>query len=117
MHDLYGTERRSVTGGQRNDDKNAGRRAPADARRSGHDVSGRPEDRDPVGEGGEAHLDPDTGWAPPLPRGGGPRTTQGSPKYGKRDLRPRQAGAAWCASPPLLRLGALGRAPFEVVRP
>src|SRR5262245_8057263 len=40
-------------------------------------VSGRPQDRDPVGQGRQTERDPHAGWPPPLPRVGGPGAATG----------------------------------------
>src|SRR5262245_39954990 len=40
-------------------------------------VSGRSQDRDPVGQGRKAERDPHPGWPPPLPRVGGPGSAAG----------------------------------------
>src|SRR6201992_3322358 len=40
------------------------------------DVPRRPEDRDPLGQGRQAHVDPDARWAPPVPGDGSSRTAR-----------------------------------------
>src|SRR3954447_24204317 len=53
-------------------------RAAVDAGRGRVDVPRRPEDRHPVGQGGQAQRHPNPGWPPSLPRVGGPCAAAGA---------------------------------------
>src|SRR5262249_40216351 len=55
-------------GGANNGQGPGGHGTPPDAGRGRVDVPGGPEDRPPVGEGGQAVIDPAPRRAPPLPR-------------------------------------------------
>src|SRR6478735_5331204 len=63
--------------GNDNDDAGSTRdREAADTSRGRSALPGGPEDGHPVGEGGEADVDPDARRPPPIPRVRGPRTAR-----------------------------------------